>query len=129
VSRRTKYRIVQKELNDRSWIGEPCCLDQDSRKGGNLGAVPPNEQVRQRLLQIAAQRAAYAAARQYRYLPVDRFDQQMIKSNLAEFVDDDGTVSHAGVTQQLVEQGRLAAAEKAGNHRDGEPRCGSVRIE
>ena len=125
----TDQRIVQEELNDRSRIGEAGGLHQNSRKGRNLSAVAPNKQVIYRLLQIAAQRAAYAAARQHRYLSVDCLDQQMIKSNLAEFVDDDGTVSHAGVTQQLVEQGRLAAAEKARNHRDGQPRCGSVRIE
>ena len=58
--------IVEQELNDRSGIGEPGGLDQDPRKGRHFAAVSLDQQVAQRLFQVAAQRAADAAAGEHR---------------------------------------------------------------
>jgi hypothetical protein len=40
----------------------------------------------------------------------------MIDGDRADLVDKDGTVRQGGLTQQAVEQLRLAAAEKAGQY-------------
>ena len=122
-------RIIQQELYDRRRIGEPGGLHQHARKGRHLAAVALDQEVAQRLFQIAPQGAADAAARQNRDLAVDRLDQQMVEPDLAEFVDDDGAVPHAGVTQQLVEKRGLAAAEEARDQRNRESRSGLIGIE
>ena len=49
----TDQRIVQEELNDRSRIGKAVVSTRIREKGGISAPVSPNEQVRQRLLQIA----------------------------------------------------------------------------
>ena len=51
----------------------------------------------QRVDQIAAQRAAQAAALQQHHVVVDRLDQQMVEADLAELVDDDGGVGERRV--------------------------------
>ena len=43
----------------------------------------------------------------------------MVEPDLAKLVDDDGAVCHAVMTQQLIEQCRFAAAEKAGDQETG----------
>src|SRR3546814_14127001 len=40
--------------------------------------------------------------------------------DLAELVDDDGRLLHRRMRQQVAQQRRLAAAEEAGQHGDGE---------
>ena len=66
--------------------------------------------------EIAAQGAAQAAALQQHHAVVDRFDQQMIETDLAELVDDHGGLGERRVAQQPVEQRGLAGAEEAGEH-------------
>jgi hypothetical protein len=46
----------------------------------------------------------------------------VVDADLAELVDDDGGARHAGMAQQPVQQGGLAAAEKAGQHGDRKKR-------
>ena len=41
----------------------------------------------------------------------------MVYADIAEFVDQDGGFGHVGVSQQMVQQRCLAAAEKAGQQR------------
>jgi len=38
----------------------------------------------------------------------------MVETDLPEFVDDDRRRGHAGLLQDMIEHGRFAAAEKAG---------------
>ena len=45
-------------------------------------------------------------------------DQEMIEADLAELVDHHGRVGELGLAQQMLQQRRLAAAEKAGQDRD-----------
>jgi hypothetical protein len=43
----------------------------------------------------------------------------VVDADLAELVDDHRRVAEGRPAQQVVEQGRLAAAEEAGQHQDG----------
>jgi len=70
------------------------------------------QQVFQGADEVAAQRAAQAAALQHHHIVVDRFDEQMVKPDLAELVDDDDGVGERRVLQQAIEQRRLAGARK-----------------
>ena len=47
----------------------------------------------------------------------------VIQPDRTEFVDDDQCPRHAGGPDQMVEDGRLATAEKAGQHRHGNTRA------
>ena len=40
--------------------------------------------------------------------------------DFTELVDQDGGLVDVGMLKQIVEQGRLAAAQEAGNHRNGD---------
>src|ERR1041385_15314 len=60
-------------------------------------------------------------------------DQQMIKADLAELIDDHGGACERRVLEQAVEQRGLAGAEKPGEHRKryrpgrgARPRCGRL---
>ena len=108
--------IVQQQLNDRRWIRKSGRLHQNPRKSRHLAAIAPGQKTAQRLLQVAAQRAAHTAARQNSDLPLDRLHQKMIERDLAKLIDDHGTIAHARMAQQLVEQRGFTAAEKSGDH-------------
>src|SRR5262249_33511073 len=114
-------RIVQQQLNDRRRIGKSGRLDQNSRKSRHFAVISPRQQVAQRLLQIAAQRAADTAAGENSDLSLDRLYQQMVERAHAELVDDPRAAADAGMAQQFVQQGRFAAAENPGDDRDGKP--------
>ena len=47
-------------------------------------------------------------------------DQVVVDADLAELVDDDGVFLAVRLRQDAVEQRRLAGAEIAGQHRDGD---------
>ena len=124
----TDQRIVQQQLNDWRWIGKSGRLDQNPRKRRHFAAIAPGQKPAQRLLQIAAQRAADTAARENSDFPLDRLHQEMVERDLAKLIDDHGTVAHVGMAQQFVEQSRFAAAEKPGDHRDRQARRRVVDI-
>ena len=58
-------------------------------------------------------------------------DQEMVDADLAELVDDDRGRGHLGLLQHVVQDGGLAAAEKAGQqgHRDQRRGFGRVHRE
>ena len=124
-----EQRIVEQQLDDGRRIGEAGRLDQNSPERRHFAAVALCQKCAQRVLQIAAQRAADAAARQHRDFAVDLLDQQMIEAHLAELVDDDGAVRHARMTQEFVEKRGFAAAQESGDERDGHPLGRFVPIE
>src|SRR4051794_24502326 len=124
-----QQRIVEQELHDRRRIGEPGRLDQDTSEGRHLAAVALHQEVPERLFEVAAYRAADAAARHDRNLALDGGDQQMVERDLAELVDDDGAVRHIAVPQQMIEHRRLAAAEKPGDERYRQAIGGFVALE
>src|SRR5205085_9082917 len=74
-------------------------------------------------------RAAQTTTGQDHSLALDRRDQQVIERNLAELVDDDEAVRQLRALHQPVQQGRLAAAEKAGDQRYRQPLGGTVWVE
>ncbi len=88
---------------------------------GGAAIVEIAQQVLQRVDEVAAHRAAQAAALQQHHVVVDMLDQQMVEADLAELVDDDGGLGERRVLEQPVEQRGLAGAEEAGEHgqRDG----------
>ena len=49
-----------------------------------------------------------------------RFDKLVVQPDLAELVDDDGGPREFRLAQQMTQHGGLAAAEKAGEHRNGD---------
>ena len=51
-------------------------------------------------------------------------DQRVVDADLAKLVLDDGQLLAVLRREQVVEQRRLAAAEEAGQHRDGNARVG-----
>ena len=113
-----KQRVLHQGLEDRRWIGQARGLDHDPPEVRDLALGPAFEQAAERVHQIAAHGAAEAAARQQYHVFPRSLDQEMIQADLAELVDHDCRVAELRPRQQVFEQGRLAAAEKAGQHRN-----------
>ena len=84
--------IVQQELHDRGRICQTRCLDQNTAKWRHLAAIAFHQQRAQRLLEVAADCAANTTAREHRHLAIDALDQEMVETDFAVFVDDDGAV-------------------------------------
>jgi hypothetical protein len=70
--------------------------------------------------QVAADGAADAAVVHLEHFLVSVDDQLVVDADLAELVDDDGELLAVRLRQDAVEQGRLAGAEIAGEHSDGD---------
>lgn len=107
--------IVQQQLHDRGWVCQTRRLDQNTTKWRYLAAIAFHQKCAQRLLEVAANCTANATAREHGDLAIDALDQEMVKTDFAVFVNDDGAVAHGAVAQQAIEQRGLAAAEKAGD--------------
>ena len=107
-------------LQHRRGIGEAGGLQHHAAEH-HAAVVEIAQQLLQRVDEIAAQRAAQAAALQQHHAVVDRLDQQVVEPDLAELVDDHRGLGERRVAQQTVEQRGLAGAEEAGQHgqRDG----------
>ena len=58
------------------------------------------------------------ATGEQQHVLVGGFDQQVVQADLAELIDDDGSVGEVGLAQQVSQDCRLAAAEKAGQDRN-----------
>src|SRR5207253_1743199 len=94
------------------------CLDHDAIELGKLAAIAAAEHVRERLGEIVADLAAQASGLQLDETVVARLNELVIEPDLAEFIDEDGGARELGPAQQMTQQGRLAAAEKAGQDRN-----------
>ena len=109
-------------------IGMGHCGLQHGRRIGEAGrfqhhaaethaaVVEIAQKLLQRIDEVAAQRAAQAAALQQHDAVPDLADQQMIEADFAEFIDDDGGLGERRVSDQAIEQRCLAGAKKAGQH-------------
>ena len=84
----------------------------------HLAARSPRQLLPQRLLQIAAHRAAQAAVFQQQRAFGDALQQMMVEPDLAELVDEDQNVGQLRRAQQTLQQRGFAAAEKAGDDVD-----------
>ena len=113
-------RLGEQRVDDRRRVGEPGRLDDDASERGDLAALAPAEQVAQLVGEVAAQRAADAAALQQHRALVDPPQQVMVDADLADLVHDHRRLAHRGMAEQARDQRRLAAAEEARHERDGE---------
>jgi len=113
--------IVQQELHDRGRICQTRGLDENTAKWRHLATIASHQECAQRLLEVAADCAANTTAREYRHLAIDALDEEMVETDFAIFVDDDGAVPHGVVAQHAIEQRGLAAAEKASDQRYRQP--------
>ena len=111
-------------MQHRRRIGQAGRLDHRAGEIGHPPLDPVDEQIGQRVDDVAAHRAAQAAAVQQYDILGRAFDQQVVEADLAELVDDDRGRRHAGLLQHVVQQRRLAAAEKPGQHRHRNARQG-----
>ena len=106
-------------MQDRRGIGQPRRLDNNPIELHNLTATAPREQVRQCHGEVAADSAAQAAVIEFDNILVAGFQQDMIQTHRAKFVDDDRRARHTRIADQPRQQGRLAAAQKPGQDVDG----------
>ena len=113
ASLRLHLVIDEERLRDRAGIGQPGRLDQDV-----VELVLPLHQVAEDADQVAAHGAADAAVVHLEDLFLGVDDELLIDADLAELVLDDGDPLAVLGGQDAVEQGRLARAEEAGQHRD-----------
>ena len=102
-------------VQDRRRVGEAGGLDHDPAEG-DAAIVEIAQELLERGHELAADRAAQAAARQQDHVVGDLLDQQMVEPDVAELVDQNGGAGERGVGQQPVEQRGLAGAEEAGKH-------------
>ena len=124
--------VVHEEgLGDGRGVGEAGGLDQDA-----VEAARPLHQALDDADQVAAHRAADAAVVHLVDLLVGFDDEVVVDADLAELVDHDGVALAVVLAEDAVEERRLAGAEIAGEHRDGDLRFrhgelqdGSVRSE
>ncbi len=107
--------VHEEGLRHRRRVGEPRGLDDD---GVEL-ALAPHQPVDD-AHEVAAHRAADAAIVHLEDFFVGVDDQIIVDADLAELVDDHGELLAVRFRQDAVEQGRLAGAEIAGQHGDGD---------
>src|SRR5215472_2218618 len=107
--------VHEERLRHRRGVREPRGLDDD---GVEL-ALPAHQPVDD-AHEVAAHGAADAAVVHLEYFFVGADDEVVVDADLAEFVDDDGVLLPVRLRQNAVEQRRLAGAEIAGEHGDGD---------
>ena len=87
--------LGQQRVGDRRRIRQSGSLDDDPAEIRHLAARSPRQLLAQRLLQVAAHRAAQAAVFQQQRAFGDALQQMMVESDFAEFVDEDENVATA----------------------------------
>ena len=113
--RRLLHVLVDEEgLRDRRRIGEAGRLDDD-RVEPALALHQPLDDADQ----VAAHGAADAAVVHLEHFLVGADDEFVVDADLAELVDDDGVALAVRLGEDAVQQRRLAGAEIAGQHGDG----------
>ena len=115
-----QQRLADERRQHRRRVGQPGRLDHDPAERRELAARAAGEQVAQLVLEVAAQRAADAAAAEDDRALVDLAHEVMVDRDLAELVDEHRRLSHRGMREQRRDQGRLAAAEEAGDEDDAD---------
>ena len=107
--------VDEERLRHRRGVGEPGRLDDDRVEL----ALAPHQPVDD-ADQVAAHGAADAPVVHLEHFLVRADDQVVVDADLAELVDDHGVFLAVRLGQDAVEQRRLAGAEVAGQHRDGD---------
>jgi hypothetical protein len=106
--------ILKQGVEHRRRISQTGRLDQHARKSRDLASPAAHEQVAQAARQVAARAAAQAARGEDDDVVVDLVDQMVIDGDFAELVDQHRRVGKRRLPQEMVEQGRLAGSEEAG---------------
>src|SRR5262245_11827098 len=106
--------VHEERLRHRRGIGEPGGLDDDG-----VELAPPPHQPVDDAHQVATHGAADAAVVHLEHLLVGAHHEVVVDADLSELVDDHGVLSAVLLGQDAVEQRRLAGAEIAGQHGDG----------
>ena len=124
---RGEQRIGHQRVQDGRGVGQARGLDHHALEVAHFALGALEEQLAHGAHQVAAHRAAQAARVQgHHALVVGLLDQEVVEPDLAELVDDHRGVGELRPAQQLVQQGGLAAAQKAGQHRDRNALLGGV---
>ena len=114
-ARRLHVLVDEEGLRDRRGIGEAGRLDDD-RVELALALHQPLDDADE----VAAHGAADAAVVHLEHFLVGADDEFVVDADLAEFVDDHRVALAVRLAEDAVEQGRLAGAEIAGEHGDGD---------
>ena len=117
-----QHRLGEDRVGDGRRVGQAGGLDGDAPEGRDLAPRALGEQASQRALQISTNGAAQAAAVHQQDAFLGMLDQVMVEADFAELVDQDGRVAQGRRPEQPGQQGRLAAAEKAGDDVDRDQR-------
>src|SRR5262245_43955494 len=108
------FVVGEESLRHRARIGQPRGLDQDA-----VELLLALHQAFDDAYEIAAHRAADAAVVHLEHFLVGVDHEVVVDAEFAELVDDHGVRLAVLLAQDAVEQGGLAGAEIAGQHRHG----------
>jgi hypothetical protein len=108
--------ICHQRMQDRRRICKSRGFDHDALEGRHRPRRAARGKIAERQHEIASHVAAQAAVRKLDKGFVAGFNELMIETDCAEFVDDDGRPRHRGIAQQAGEQRGLAAAQEAGDY-------------
>jgi len=111
-----EHRVGAECEQDRRRVGEAGRLDHDPAKPLDLAGVAPVEEAAQGASQVLSDGAAKAPAGQFEHAALDKVEKIVVDSDLTDFVDDDGGVGKSGRDEGAAQEGRFAAAEKAGQY-------------
>ena len=111
-------RMSDDRLDHGRGIGKPGRFDHHPLQRLDPTIGQRFAEIDQRIGEFAAHGAAETAIRELDHGVARGFDQKMIDTDFAEFVDDHGGVGHVRVFEQPVEHGRFARTEKTGEDRD-----------
>ncbi len=109
--------VAHQRVQHRGGVGEAGGLDHQPAEGGSPAGRRVLGQPQQRQSHVAGDGAAQAARGHGEGALVRRLDQGGVDPDGAELVHDHRRVAEAGLGDQPVEQGGLAGAEEAGQHR------------
>jgi hypothetical protein len=120
TQRVVEHRIGAQCEEDRGRVGEPGRFDDDPTKLPDFAGFAAVEEAAQGAREVLAHRAAQASPRQLQHTALDEIDEVMVDRDLAELVDDDGSIGEGGRDERTPQQCRFATAEKPGQHGRGQ---------
>jgi hypothetical protein len=120
--------VVEHGVQDGRRVGKPRGLDDHAPERGDAAVVAPAQEVLEGRDEVAAHGAAQAPGGQKNHAVLDGLDKEVVEADLAELVDDHDRVGERRVTQESVQERRLAGAQKARQHRERDRREGAAGL-
>ena len=117
--------MVEHRVQDWRRIGKAGRLDDNPAEGRDAPIVALAQQIFQGGDEITAHGAAKTTGRKQDHVVVDSLDEQVIETDLAEFVDDDDAIPQGRVLNEPVQESGFAGAEKAREDRQRNGRDGA----